>query len=272
MRAIRTTTCSYSCGARLARLLYAVLLVVLAACGGSLGVASRSAQTTETLVATATAPPATATPWPTPTPRPTLTPAPTPTAAPMITTTLTRDTGLYMAPDERYPTVADLKAGDTALVMYRGGEWFSVTIPSSDERGWVPRDAAQLPAGVAATVPPFPEALPIFAGDIVEDAGEGSVTFTGSLRNVGAQEARSVRVLIETLDADGKRVDLIQTSGLGLHIPAGEERSFQVMTKLVDYTTYIVRIGWSEGQPDRASPDSTGGPWADGRGRLYASS
>ncbi|HZG66038.1 MAG TPA: FxLYD domain-containing protein, partial [Herpetosiphonaceae bacterium] len=157
-------------------------------------------------------------------------------------------------------------------VMYRGGEWFSVAIPSSDERGWVPRDAAQLTAGVAATVPPFPEALPIFVGDIVEDAGEGSVTFTGSLRNVGIREARSVRVLIETLDADGKRVDLIQTSGLGLHIPAGEERSFQVMTKLVDYTTYILRVSWSEEQPDRASPESTGDPGGNGHGRLHASS
>ena len=70
VRAMRIKTCSRSCGVHLARLVYAVLLVALVTCGGSLTAASRVTQATEALAVTATplADPPTPTPMaPTPT-------------------------------------------------------------------------------------------------------------------------------------------------------------------------------------------------------------
>jgi hypothetical protein len=208
-------------------LLALVLLSLLAACEAPF----LATAPTPTLVVTAT-------------PRPTSTSPPAQTPAADVAANLKQDASLLGAPDDGYPSEAELKAGDVVTVMYRVGDWLAVRIPGG-MRGWVRSDRVDMAPEIAAALPPFPEAFPVISGEIDQEDVSDNTLFRGRVRNVGAKDAYDVWVEIETLDADGKRVDLARSSVETIDIPAGEERSFTVVTR-VGYAAYTPRVQWSD--------------------------
>ena len=222
------------------RLLVVVPVLFLAACGPVLGAAVAPTQTPYVIVVTATPLPATATPRP----AATRTPLPTPTSGPAVAATLTRDTQLFRDPDPGAPRVAELRAGDQVTVRYRGGDWFNVT-KGKATTGWVHKDSIELPSDVAEKIAPYPEALPVFVGDIVEESLAGSNVFKGRLVNVGAEDAYQVRVMIETFDSNQTRVELVSTYVDGIDLPAGATASFTASTKL-NYDSFVASVRWYE--------------------------
>ena len=169
---------------------------------------------------------------------------PTTISRPAITATLNRDADLFTAPAENYPTAAQLKAGDTIMVLYRSGEWFNVA-KGEDVTGWVPRKWIDLARGLAETVQPFPDALPVLSGDVAHQPVAGGTLFRGRVRNLGAKVALKVRVDIETFDADNNRVDLVQSYVEPIDLPPGEEGSFTVTTSQ-DAHRYFPSVHWFE--------------------------
>ncbi len=190
---------------------------------------------------------------PTPTPAATASLAPAPTSSPAqtpaadVSAALKQDADLLGAPDDGYPSEAELKAGDDVTVMYRVGDWLAVRLPGG-LRGWVRSDHVDVAPDIAAALPPFPEAFPVISGDIDQEDVSDNTLFRGRVRNVGTKDAYDVRVEIETLDANGKRVDLARSSVETSDIPAGEERSFTVVTR-VGYAAYTPRVQWSDNPP-----------------------
>ncbi len=190
---------------------------------------------------------------PTPTVAATATPRATPMSPPAqtpaadVSVPLKQDADLLGAPDDGYPSEAQLKAGDLVTIMYRVGDWLAVRIPGG-MRGWVRSERVDVPPDIAAALPPFPEAFPVISGEIVQEDVSDNTLFKGRVRNVGAKDAYDVWVEIETLDANGNRVDLARSSVETIDIPAGEERNFTVVTR-ADYAAFTPRVQWSDNPP-----------------------
>ncbi len=221
-------------------LLVVVPVLFLVACGPAPQVAVAPTQTPYIIVITATPLPAT----PTPRPAATRTPIPTPTSGPAVAASLTHDTQLFREPDPGSPRVAELSAGDQVTVRYRGGDWFNVA-KGNATTGWVHKDSIELPSDVVEKIAPYPEALPVFVGDIVEENQAGSTIFKGQLVNVGAEDAYQVRVMIETLDSNNTRVELVSTYVDGVDLPAGATGNFTASTRS-EYDSFVASVRWSE--------------------------
>jgi len=140
--------------------------------------------------------------------------------------------------------MADLIAGDQVTVRYRGGDWFNIA-KGNATTGWVHKDSIGLAPAVAETIAPYPEALPVFVGDVVQENLAGSTTFKGRLVNVGAEDAYQVRVMIETFDSNQTRVELVSTYVDGVDLPAGAMGNFTASTRS-EYDSFVASVRWAE--------------------------
>lgn len=205
---------------------------------------TRVVQVTREVVVTATPLPATATPAePTATLAPTG--APTATPDPRIQAQTTRATPLYDLPDAQYNELAQLAAGATVTVLYRGAQWYQVE--TNGVTGWLYRDWLAIPADRVESVAIYPDAQPVLVGKVVQEFLGEYVVFKGRVLNIGLAPAQFVKIDIELFDAGKNRVGIdsgyVDTPEFTL--AGGEEGSFQVMSRDVrTWETYMSHIIW----------------------------